>query len=163
MGYETTELTNAPADGTLFAFLLGMIGVLLVIALLMYVFAAIGLYGIAKNQGYDKPWLAWVPFANYVLLAILVEDDVYETFKGKFAIVFTIAFVTSIVLGSFIPFVSIIPTLLMFYAMYFIFDRYSNNVGVNMVIMIITGGAAVPFQLFRYRNRESLYSEKSLA
>ena len=39
-----------------------------------YVFMGIGLMTIAKNRGYDKPWLSWIPFCNIYLLGRVADD-----------------------------------------------------------------------------------------
>lgn len=40
-----------------------------------YVLQSIGLYKMAKNLGYDSPWLAWIPFVNIYLMFILPKHS----------------------------------------------------------------------------------------
>lgn len=39
-----------------------------------YIFNAIGLYTLSKRRGYDKPWLAWIPFARAYLLGKIADN-----------------------------------------------------------------------------------------
>jgi len=41
--------------------------------LALYVYMAMAWMTIAKKLGYDKPWLAWIPIANFFLLPILAK------------------------------------------------------------------------------------------
>lgn len=157
MVYSTEySTTSAPVDDGLLAFALIGLAVFLVFALVFHILAAIGLSGIAQNSGESNTWMAWIPIVNYFLLTKLVEDDAWDTFKGKLTLIFGVSLILSMVLGAFLPFVSIVPSVLLLFAMYHITNRYSNNVGVNMILLILTGGAWASIQLFRYRNRESL-------
>ncbi len=49
-----------------------MIGVFVLFAIAGYIYTALVWMTIAKKLGYDKPWLAWIPIANFFLLPILV-------------------------------------------------------------------------------------------
>lgn len=40
-----------------------------------YVLSAIGLYRMAKKAGYDKAWLAWIPYANIWLMFNLPKNE----------------------------------------------------------------------------------------
>src|SRR5699024_9593008 len=134
---------------------LGIIVVFLLIGIVMYIFQAIGLFKIAKREGHeDKAWLAWIPIANAFLMTILLERAVHEGLRNKLTLVYGITFAASIVLGGFIPFISIAPGILFFYAFYFLAKRYSSNPVLHLVIAIITGGLAVGIQVFIFRNRE---------
>ncbi len=58
--------------------LFGIIGTLLcasaVLGILFYILNAISYHTIAKNRGYDKPWLAWIPIANDYLKGAVADD-----------------------------------------------------------------------------------------
>lgn len=143
--------------------LFGLIAVLGVFALvfafigfIFYVLQAIGLYKIATKQGYDKPWLAWIPFVNIFMIPILVEDEVHESIRGKFTMIFGISFAASVVLGFFLPFLSFIPTILTYYGFYLIAVRYSEQPVVHLVIAVLTLGLTMPFQLLRFGSKEPL-------
>lgn len=74
--YQMAEVFNV---------LIGIIGVVFLLAMVFgiafYIINAIALYGIAKNRGYDKPWLAWIPYANKYLMGAVADDINYR--KGK--------------------------------------------------------------------------------
>lgn len=43
--------------------------------LAVYILSCIGLYRMAKKLGHDKPWLAWIPFANTWLMFTLPRNE----------------------------------------------------------------------------------------
>ncbi|MFA9379886.1 MAG: hypothetical protein ACERKO_02385 [Acetanaerobacterium sp.] len=48
----------------------------------IYVINAISFYTIAKNRGYNKPWLAWIPIANDYLRGAIADDINYRHQKS---------------------------------------------------------------------------------
>lgn len=154
-GVRSTDIVMDDTAGL--GVLLAVLAASMFLGLICYVVQAMALYKIAENQGYDKPWLAWVPVINSFMLPILVEDDVHEPLQGKFTWIYGISIVVSLIGAFFIPFITFIPTLLMYYAFFAIANRFSERPVVHLLVAIITLGLAIPFQLFRFRNRESLY------
>lgn len=68
--YNTYNYTTSAADSILAGILAIYFIVLLVFFLfyiISYVFKGIGMYTIAKRQGMDYPWLAFIPFARTYL------------------------------------------------------------------------------------------------
>ncbi|GAA0595479.1 hypothetical protein GCM10009001_09490 [Virgibacillus siamensis] len=141
-----------------FAGILIIIGlIILVVAVILYILMGIGLFKIAKREGKgDIAWMAWVPIVNMFLLTQLVEQDVHESMRGKFTLIYGLAFAASVALYFFIPFIGFILSVLQIYGFYFIIQRYSKNVTLHLVLVIITGMAAMPIQLFMFRNREPI-------
>lgn len=126
-----------------------------IVAIILFFFQAIGLFKITKREGKgDIAWLAWIPVINTFLITLLVENDVHKELRGKFTLIYGIAFVLSIILASFIAFVGLIPMVLFYYAFYFLANKYSDKPVLHLVIGIITLGFAVPIQIFMFRNRE---------
>lgn len=78
----------------------------LIIAVVFYVLYAISHMKALKALGYDKPWMAWIPFANYYALAdaALNGGDSMQLFGSLSipAMVFKLWWVISFVV-SFIP------------------------------------------------------------
>ncbi|HLR70965.1 MAG TPA: hypothetical protein VK085_05995 [Pseudogracilibacillus sp.] len=145
--------------GLIFAFFAFFV-VLFIVAVILFIFQAIGLFKIAKREGKaDIAWLAWIPVVNTFLMTLLVENDVHKDIRGKFTLIYGIAFVLSIIAGSFIPFIGLVPMVLFFYAFYFIAKKYSDNPVLHLVIGIVTIGFAVPIQIFIFRNREMKSSD----
>ncbi|WP_174616132.1 hypothetical protein [Virgibacillus ihumii] len=147
-------------ESFLFALFAGLLIFLLivgVIAIILYVLMAIGLFKIAKREGKaDIAWMAWVPIVNMFLLTQLVERDVHESMRGKFTLIYGLTLLVSFVLNFFIPFISLVPTVLLVYGFYFIIQRYSKNVTLHLVFVIVTFTVAMPIQLFMFRNREPI-------
>lgn len=56
------------------AFLGAYMVVVLVIVLAYYVVASLAHMKALKTLGYDKPWMAWIPFANYYAYAEAASD-----------------------------------------------------------------------------------------
>ena len=136
---------------------------LFIVAIILFFFQAIGLFKIAKREGKgDIAWLAWIPIINVFLMTLLVENDVHPSVRGKYTLWYGIAFVVSIILSSFVPFVSFIPMAMFYYAFYFLAKRYSDKAVLHLVIGIITFGFAIPIQIFMFRNRETINSPEEI-
>ena len=126
----------------------------MLLSLVFYVIQAVALMKIAKNVGSDKGWMAWIPIANNFVMPMLVEDDVHESMKGKFTLIFGVSLVSSILLSWIVPFITFVPTILMYYAFYIITKWYSEKHVAHLAIAIVTLGISIPISLFRFRNRE---------
>ncbi len=60
--------------------------------LISYLFMAFGLYEISKNRGYNKPWLAFIPLANYYLLGAVADNiNMSSNKRTHFRIILTIS------------------------------------------------------------------------
>src|SRR5690625_2616131 len=128
----------------------------ILIAIIFFILQAIGLFKMAKREGKgEMAWLAWIPFISQFLMTLLVERNVHEGIRGKFTLLYGIAFVSSIIFSSFIPFIGLIPFVMIIYAFYFIAEKYSDNPVLHIVIAIITLSCSIPIQIFMFRNRES--------
>ena len=108
-------------NGDIPAIVSGFIGVFLFIGVAIYVYWALVWMTIAKKLNYDKPWLAWIPIANFFLLPILAKKGWTWGFillvpiaNAVFMIIWTWniyeqrnypGWLSLIVLGSFIPIV----------------------------------------------------------
>mgnify|MGYP007108080880 CR=1 FL=1 len=124
----------------------------IILAIVLYVLSAIGLFKIAKKEGKDEiAWLAWIPIVNQFLMTWLVEDDVHPSLRGKVTLIYGISVAVSLLLSSFVYFVTFIPMVIFFYAFYFIANKYSSNPILHVVIAIITLGLSIPIQLFIFR------------
>ncbi|MDD3178431.1 MAG: hypothetical protein PHR26_02840 [Candidatus ainarchaeum sp.] len=66
-----SNMNFAPILGIFAA--MAFLGVILGIA--MYVYMALVWQTIAKKLKYNKPWLAWIPIANFFLLPILAKKE----------------------------------------------------------------------------------------
>ena len=146
-------------EETLMALLFGFMAFFAVIALIgfiLYFFKAIGLFKIAKKEGKEElAWLAWVPVANSFLMMWLLEKSVHESFRNKLTLIYGISIAATVVLSSFgAGFISFIPSILFFYAFYFLAKRYSTNPILHLVIGIITFSGSTSISIFMFRNKQ---------
>src|SRR5699024_9106086 len=82
-------------------FLIWVIGIvitLFVISVLVFlVFHLLMAFGVftlvERSSRHDLAWLAWVPIVNTFLISMLVEEDAYESVRGKLTIVYLIVIV----------------------------------------------------------------------
>lgn len=133
---------------------------ILIVSLILFILQAIGLFKIAKREGKgDIAWLAWIPIVNQFLVTLLVEKDVHPGLRGKFTLLYGVAIVGAIIIGYFIPFMSLIPWAMFLYAFYFIASRYSSNPVLHIVIAVITIGISTPIQIFMFRNRKNIQDD----
>lgn len=145
-------------EGIILGFFAAFFGILLfgfIVAVILYILYGIGMYKIAGKEGRgDLAWLAWIPIGNFFILPLVVENYVHKDLRGKFTLIFGIAFVVSFVFSwVFAPF-GFIYLILFIYAFYVLALRYSDNAIVHLIISIITLGASVPISVFRLRNRD---------
>ncbi|WP_077324906.1 hypothetical protein [Virgibacillus siamensis] len=141
----------------LFAGLFVFALIMFVVGIVLYILMGIGLFKIAKREGKgDVAWMAWVPIVNMFLLTQLVENDVHESMRGKFTLIYGLTLAATFFLSAFIPFIGVVSSILIIYGFYFIIQRYSRNVTLHLVLVILTGMIAMPIQLFMFRNREPI-------
>lgn len=140
--------------GMFLAVFIGFFFVFVVIGIVLYIVQAIGLYKIAKTQKVEYEWLAWIPIANMFLMAMLVERDVNESLRGKYTMTYGIVYVVGLIGGMVFAPLAILPTIMTYYTFYHLARKYSANSVAHIIIAIVTLGFAMPFQIFRFRNRE---------
>src|SRR5690625_1661590 len=140
-----------------FAVFAGFILFAILIAIIFYVLYAVGMYNITKrSENSDLAFLAWIPIAQIFLIPLIVENDVHKEIRGKFTMIFVIAFVVSIVLSwVFAPF-GLLYTAVLIYGFYFLANKFSQNAVVHTIIAAITLGASIPISVFRLRKREPI-------
>src|SRR5699024_10502116 len=103
----------------------------------------------------DLAWLGWVPVVNTFLMMLLLEKSVHESFRNKLTLIYGISIAATDVLSSFgAGFISFIPSILFFYAFYFLAKRYSTNPILHLVIGIITFSGSTSISIFMFRNKQ---------
>ena len=65
--------------GLIIASLALLFVVILTIVIVVYVYFALAWMTIAKKLKYKKPWLAWIPLANYFLFSKLFINPLAQT------------------------------------------------------------------------------------
>lgn len=66
---------SSSGTGTGIAAALLIVLLILALVVVFYILSAWLLYRIGKKMGYDKNWMAWVPFANYYMMCELAGKD----------------------------------------------------------------------------------------
>lgn len=141
----------------LFAVFAGFILFLVVIAIVFYILYALGMFNIAKTLGRsDMAFLAWIPIAQTFLLPLVVEDDVHEQIRGKFTLIYAVAWLASIFLGMFFAPASFIPIIILLYGFHVLASRFSENALAHTIIGVVTLGMSLSISLFMFRNRTPL-------
>lgn len=69
--------TQPYLEDTLMAIFIGALIFAGIIALVFYIFQAIGLYNMSKRRGYKNAWLAFVPFVNAYVLGGIADNVNY--------------------------------------------------------------------------------------
>ncbi len=140
-----------------FAVIAGVFFLFLLIMVLMYIFYGIGMFKIAKTLGRsDWAFLAWIPIAQVFLMPILIEEDVHESLRGKFTLIFAIVWISSFVLSLFFAIFGFLSLIIQIYAFHVLATRFSENALVHTIIAIVTLGISMPISLFLFRNRDPL-------
>jgi len=62
---------GAVGTGGMLAMMGAFLAVFLVIGVIIYVYMALALSTIAKKLSHPRPWLAWIPYANYSLILMM--------------------------------------------------------------------------------------------
>ena len=66
-----------------FAGIIGLVAlVVLLVAVVGYIFQSVGLYTIAKRRGIKNPWLAWLPWVGYYWIAGSIADQYQYVVNG---------------------------------------------------------------------------------
>lgn len=123
------------------------------VSLIFYVIQTIALSAIAKNDGYENWWTAWIHIANLFLIPILVEDDVHKSMRGNFTLIYGITFAGSVFLSRFILFIRVFLATLGYYLFYILANWYSKNAVAHLIIGVVTFVFSISFSLLRFRNR----------
>ena len=141
-------------DTTILIVVVGLVIVSLIFSFISYIFYAIGMYGVAKTEGYDKPWLAWVPIANSFMIPILMDKYAHPQIRGKFVWIYLASILVGFFLSLFISIAGYISTIVLGYGFYLLAKRYSERPVLHLVVGVVTLTMAVPFQIFRFRKRQ---------
>mgnify|MGYP000845734509 FL=1 len=153
--------------------------VLMVYWIISYIFSSIAYYKISKRRGYQRPWLAWIPFArNYLYGAIADDINIKrgkKTYFGWILLVLNLcstgalAFLLGdlragghIGMGGYIigsPWSSLIglaTTVLYYIALSVIYRDYMRGQITLMLVLSIVFPFISPFVLFSIRNKPSV-------
>lgn len=109
-----------------------------IIGIVFYILNGIAFYAIAKNRGYNRPWLAWIPFAKEYLKGAIADDISYRTGKSTQFRVWILVGIIVAKLGSIITTAIQLPEL---FAMLGAMDLGLYNNGVNLLTPRLSSAA----------------------
>lgn len=151
----TNEQLSVHAGTSLGTAFFGVFTLVAIIGLICYVFTAIGLMRMATRTGINNAWLAWIPIGNMYILGELVTAKMNGK-GGKYTLYATIA---TVLLG-WIPIIgtliSIAFALFVFVLYYWLYQKYSKNPVLHLVLSIIISPYCA-FAIFALRNRDASY------
>ena len=93
------ETTDEGTLGAILAIMASFSLVFIIIAIIWYVFAAVGFYRMAKNRNLDYPWIAWIPICQNYLMGDLIGNKVWGFGYANWILV--IGQIISSLIGSF--------------------------------------------------------------
>lgn len=163
--------------GYLLAFISIFMLILAVYAVISYIFSSIAYYQISKRRGYQKPWLAWIPFAREYLVGAIADDINIKcgkkTYFGWIYLGLSVLSSTSTMavlrdlqrlstgygfsVGS--PMTSLAglaATIVYFLILYRIYKDYIPTQTTLMMVLSVIFSFITPFVLFAIRNRPSI-------
>lgn len=149
----------APSDGGAFA-LLAVFGafafLFVIIGIVLYILASLGLYKMAMNAGIENPWLAWIPIANIYILARLIKTlRIADKEVPKLEYVLPGGALAVAILGG-IPLIgtllSLAYAILIFFALHKLFKMYRPQSATLWLILSIILSFMGPIFIFMMRN-----------
>ncbi|ENQ3108105.1 hypothetical protein ACEOWJ_004238 [Bacillus cereus] len=156
-------IDGVPNDGIIAAFLaLGLIFIIifLVWAVVAYLLTAFALYNMAKADGVEDAFFAFIPFLNCKTWGDLIGKKLPQFMQPQSGWKLIGVYAACIIIG-WIPFLHFISSVLLFalgvYIIYLLFERYTTNAVLYTVLHVITCSIFLPIHLFVIRNNEPRY------
>lgn len=161
---KSSELLNAPnsaeiqkIDWSSISAILGTISIILILAIIflvaLYLIKSIGLYVMAKKEGSDFAWLAFIPFGCLFTYGFITgKTKIYgiEIDHPEYLL-------PALLITSCMPFVGCIGTILFILAyfamLYRVYQTRTPNFAVVLLILSIVIPLLSPIILFAIRNR----------
>lgn len=165
MKYMESEImiNGTPDDGVMAAFFaLGIVFVTIAIiwGVAAYLLSAFALYTMARNEGREDAFLAFIPIINCKVQGDLIAKKL-PSFMNPEAGWKLFGVYVGIFILSFIPIVNILTGFLSvglgIYVMYAILERYADNAVLFTVIHVVTAGLFFPLHLFLVRKHTPRY------
>jgi hypothetical protein len=144
----------------LFAFGAAIMIFLLIWGIAAYLLGAFALNKMAKREGTEDAYLAFIPIVQLKVWGDLVEKKLPDFFKPQ-AGWKVLAYTVGLVILGWIPFIGFIANIasivLGVWIVYLILERYSSNAVLFTILHIITGSLFFPLHLFLIRNKDPHY------
>jgi hypothetical protein len=150
-------MSDQAAVESLLALSAGVLVVVIVWGIIAYLLTASALYTMAKNQGLEDAFFAFIPILNYKTWGDLLEEKAPDFLRPQ-----TGWKLVGVAVGLFIlnliPFLNfiafIVGVVLGVWMLYALLNRYTTNAGVWTVVHIITGCIAFPIHIFLIRKNQ---------
>lgn len=142
-----------------------IVGVIALIALVLYLLQSYGIYKMANNLNVENSWLSFIPIFNlYIIGKIVPTIEIGSKKIDNMEMVLPWCSVICIVLGL-IPFIGIIisfiPAILFFYVSYFLYKKYNPDSAKLMIIISIFLPFMTPIFIFVLRNKPPVEPKSS--
>ena len=133
--------------------------VILIVAVILYVFTALSLFTMAKNKGIDHAWFAWIPVLQNYLQGELI-DDVVPFFspstlipQAKWILLAGAILVGCVSQVKYVgSIVAVVYAVYYYLAMYRLYKLYDADHCVVYTVLSIIFAVTGPFFMFAIRN-----------
>ena len=156
-------IDGVPNDGIIAWFLaLGLIFVIIALiwAVAAYLLTGFALYNMAKADGVEDSFFAFIPFLNCKTWGDLIGKKFPQFMQPQSGWKLVGVYVACFIIG-WIPFLNVVSSLLLFvlgvYIIYLLFERYTTNAVLYTFLHVITCSIFLPIHLFVIRNNEPRY------
>lgn len=150
--FDSSSMDALMSGGILIFFM--FIGI---ISLVMFLMISYSYYKMAKKEGIDNAWLAFVPVANLYIMGKIAKDNCStKDPEVKLCAGYGIMLVLMIIpiIGQILSFVlSIYLMIVAFKVQYAIFDKYSEKATLYLILLIIFP-IVIPFILLSLSNKQ---------
>lgn len=122
-----------------------------VIGIAVYIFHSIGLYRLAKNQGIENAWLAWIPIGNYYIIGTVAKKSNYiKTKIPRLDMILPIC-------GAVYVALSFVPSIINIFAS--LAGSYASilSMGISSLVISLLGLCFTAFLVFVYYHIYKLY------
>lgn len=133
-----------------------------IIMLACYIFEAIGMYTISKKRGYNKPWLAFIPFANSYLFGAVTDNiNAVNGKKSSFRVWLLVLKIINTVI-SFAYSVLVLVPMLMFLIDYIDYGYYGGLpemlIAATVIFAFIISAVSITYTILIYIALHKIFS-----
>ncbi|PHA00111.1 hypothetical protein COE51_08210 [Bacillus pseudomycoides] len=160
---DQVVISGSADDGIIAGFFaLGLIFIIifLVWAVAAYLLTAFALYNMAKAEGLEDSFFAFIPFLNCKTWGDLIGKKLPQFMQPQSGWKLIGVYVACFIIG-WIPFLNVVSSILLFvlgvYVTYLLLERYTTNAVLYTFLHIITCSIFLPIHLFIIRNKEPRY------
>lgn len=123
----------------------------------LYVLYSLGLYTLAKNEGLESAWLAWIPVVNRYLIGELTGDETWGMGNSKWVLCLG-PFLCALLAPVFIGFILELAYIVYYFmTLYKLYEIYADKNKDLYIITSIIFRFLIPVWMFVIRNNEAKY------